>query len=227
MTALPVLWIFDMQFIPRALVSQDWITLTLVIILLIMVLIKLKYPENYLYFSRILVSDKYFRESKKAIRLFGPFGYWLFFAQTLTVSLGLYFLVVSAGYKGETSYVLFLKIFLIYGVFVVGKYLIEKMLGVLFSIEEFLDQYVFYKLTYKNFLGLCLIPILLFVGYIGEASFVFYRNLFFLFIAINLVFLAIFYQKNQRQVIGSLFYFILYLCAFEIAPYFILYKVIR
>lgn len=216
-----------MHIIPRAWVSDDWITLTLVVILLIMMFTKLKYPENFLHFSRILVSDKYFRESKKAIRLFGSFGYWLFFAQALTLSLGLYFLVVSAGYKGEASYVLFLKIFLIYAVFVVGKYLIEKMLGVLFSIEEFLDQYVFYKLTYKNFLGLCLLPILLFVGYIGEASFTFYRNLLLLFIVVNLVFLTIFYQKNQQQVIGSLFYFILYLCTFEIAPYFILYKVIR
>ncbi|WP_304138277.1 DUF4271 domain-containing protein [Mesonia mobilis] len=41
----------------------------------------------------------------------------------------------------------------------------------------------------------------------------------------NIFSLLLIYRKNQSLITGNWFYFILYLCTLEIAPYFILYKV--
>lgn len=215
-----------MDAIPRYAVSQDWITVVFVLILLILALVKVNFPEKFYNFGRILISNKYFIESRKAFNLFGTFGYTLYIAQALTLSLGIYFLALNQGHAVQAPFIFFLQIFLLFNLFVLAKYLIEKMLGVLFSIEEFLDSYIFFKLTYKNFLAICLLPLLVLIGYIWTGNSIVFRILFWLFLLINLMALGFFYKKNQDRLIGNLFYFILYLCTFEIAPYFILYKLI-
>src|SRR5699024_4076227 len=104
------------------------------------------------------------------------------------------------------------------------KYFLEKITASLFEIENFIDSYLLHKITYRNFMALVLLPISFFFMYSGfylkwallvTLGIIFFTNFYILFL---------FYKKNSEQLSQYWFYFILYLCTFEIAPYFILYK---
>ena len=89
-----------------------------------------------------------------------------------------------------------------------------------------MNDYLFQKITYKNYLGLILLPINILLIYVVTPS----KSIFF--VAISLLFIVnlmgfLESVKSHLSLIKSnLFYFILYLCALEIAPYLILYKVL-
>lgn len=214
-----------MHSIPRTIESNDWITLIFLGLMLILVFVKTRYPEEFFNFRRILVSNKYFTENKKSPKVLGFFGFFLFFAQVLILSLGLYVLILALGLSNDATFVLFVKVFAVYSVFIASKYFIEKILGTLFSIESILDSYIFFKITFKNFLALCLLPLLILLSYFWHAPTIFLNFAAGLFLVFNALFLVFFYHKKRKQISSDLFYFILYLCTLEIAPYYILYRV--
>lgn len=216
-----------MEALPRNFDNQAWITVVFLISLVLIVWVKKRHEEKFYYFTRILTSDKFFIESRKHLRGFEGFNYGLFLPRALFICLGIYFIVHNLGLSQEVGMILFLKVFLLYFVFVVGKFLIERILGVLFSIEKILGRYSFFKETTKNFLGLILLPLLLLINYYWEGSSTFYKIILGGYLLINILFLTSYYRKNRKLISSSLFYFILYLCTFEIAPYFILYKAIN
>nr|WP_246516170.1 DUF4271 domain-containing protein [Aequorivita echinoideorum] len=183
------------------------------------------YPRRFDEFVMLLITNKYFLVHGKNDEINHPFNILLFISQVISVSL-FFYLVLKAVAPEETAGNpwLFVQICTAYTVFVLAKFSIEKIIGNVFSIDPLINQYLYQKLSYRNFLA-----IFLFIG-----------NLFFLyvlpqtviglsiFIAIVLVFnaIALFYSyKNYgNMILGNFFYFILYLCALEISPYIILYK---
>lgn len=216
-----------MEAIPRNFIADDWITIVLLGVFIILAIIRANDIESFDNFIKILISGKFFRERKKTTYTLGFFTKSLFLVQALIVSLTLFYILNSLKIVEEKTHILFLQILLIYIVFVVGKYLIEKMLGVLFSLEKQLDEYIFFKITYKNFLSLVLLPFLIIITYVWGGNSLFFSVLAVLFLVVNLLFLLYFFHKNQKFISQNFYYFILYLCAFEIAPYFIIYKIVE
>ncbi len=103
------------------------------------------------------------------------------------------------------------------------KYFVEKIIAVCFNAEDFAEQYNLVKVSYRSFLGLILFPVI---------AILFYNQFnvpYFLWIVVGLFLifngiLFIMLLKNYQKLFSKfLFYFILYLCTFEIAPYVILY----
>jgi hypothetical protein len=149
----------------------------------------------------------------------------LFAAQILCVSIFVFLLFkVFNPSEIEGNEWLFLQICTAYSVFVLIKFSLEKIVANIFSMDALINNYLYQKLSYRNFLG-----ILFFAG-----------NLFFLYVypptatgliifggcllALNAIALLYSYKKNGKLILGNFFYFILYLCALEISPYIILYK---
>jgi hypothetical protein len=121
---------------------------------------------------------------------------------------------------------LFFKILLGVGAIILIKVLLERLIASLFEIDSLIDSYLFQKTNYKNFLGLILLPInILLVFTISLTPNVFYI-IFGLLIVINIVGFVTSIKSHQKTIINNIFYFILYLCALEIAPYVILYKLL-
>lgn len=216
-----------MEAIPRNFITNDWITIILLGVFIILAIVRSYYTDKFDNFMKILISGKFFRESKKEKSYFGAFTQSLFLTQTLIISLILYFILIGLNISEEKNYLLFIKILLLYFVFIVGKYLVEKMLGVLFSLEEKLDEYIFFKITYKNFLSLCLLPIIIMISYVWMGNLLFFKVLVLFYLIVNALFLWYYYHQNQKFISQNFYYFILYLCTFEIAPYFIVYKIIE
>jgi len=217
-----------LEAVLRTFSSNDWVTIVFLLILLILVLSKKLYKEDFFDFSRILISNKYFTSHKRTISVLNSFSFLLFLGQSLIVSLGVYYALKLGDLiiiKTE-GYLLFIQIFVGYNILMGVKYLIEKIIGEVFTIDKFLDNYVFYKITYKNFLAIFSLPLLFILAYGGVKSSIFVYIFFVIWAIANTFVLGKYYSKNQKLVLGNWFYFILYLCTLEIAPYFILYKVV-
>src|SRR5699024_3204480 len=159
-------------------VAEDWMTITFMSILTILAVVRTVYPADFYNFSRIFISNKFFIERYNANRLFGSFSYALVLVQALVFSLGVYFITDQLNFIKEPSYGVYLQIVVGYLIFIAGKFFLEKLVGALFSINEFLNRYLFFKTTYKNFLALLLLPLLLILGYIWGGGPVFLKGAF-------------------------------------------------
>ena len=111
-------------------------------------------------------------------------------------------------------------------IFILSKFLIEKIIATVFNIEEFVEQLNLKKVSYRTFISLLIIPFNIFFFYKDNYTISVFYALGFIMIAINLYNYLISLKVYQNILLGRLFYFILYLCALEIAPYYIMYYLI-
>jgi hypothetical protein len=106
------------------------------------------------------------------------------------------------------------------------KTCIEKLIGSIFDIETIINKYIFTKLSYRNFISLFLI-VLNFIFYFSVEPTMLLLFIFSgLIVVLNLFILFINYKNYRSLIFSNFFYFLLYICALEISPYLILYKVI-
>lgn len=222
--SLAELMSINIEAVPRQFETGDWMTVVLLLAFCLVAMVKLVYAFQFRRFSKVLFAYNYLFDS--SVEKEKGFSYMLLAAHLLILPLGLYFLNLNYPILEDMSVISFLKLFLIYTVFVVGKYLIEKMMGVIFSIEDVISNYVNYKITIKNFFALILFPVLLLLTYAWHPSYRVLAIMFWIFVSLNLAYLGVYYEKTRIINKSNWYYIILYLCAFEIAPYFILYKVI-
>jgi hypothetical protein len=123
----------------------------------------------------------------------------------------------------KTDWLLFIQIANILFYFILAKYLIEKIIGNSFNIDEFVELFNLQKVTYRAYIGVLILPI--------NAILFYYDNIpksvplviigVSLYISLYSYFISI--KTYQNIIFGKLFYFILYLCALEIAPYYFMY----
>jgi uncharacterized protein YacL len=127
------------------------------------------------------------------------------------------------GFASKTDWILYIQIITFLIFFVLSKYLIEKIIGTAFNMEEFVEQFNLQKVTYRTYIGLFILPINIILFYYDSIS----RNIPLFIIStvliINILTYLISIKNYQNLIFGKLFYFILYLCALEIAPYYFMY----
>jgi hypothetical protein len=108
-------------------------------------------------------------------------------------------------------------------VFVLGKFLIEKIIATSFNMEEFTEQFNLQKVSYRTYIGLLVLPIDIVLFYNDNPPKILILLFIIVVLAINLLTYLISLKNYQNFLLGRLFYFILYLCALEIAPYYFMY----
>ena len=151
------------------------------------------------------------------------FTIFLFIVQILSFSFFIHLLLNSFGYTIKTDWISYIQIFTFLTVFILSKYLIEKIIGAAFDIEEFVEQFNLQKVSYRTFIGLFLLPINCFLYYNDSISHNLILFLLFIMLIINVLTYLLSIKNYQNILFGNLFYFILYLCALEIAPYYFMY----
>jgi len=194
---------------------------------LLLAIVKTAYPQRFEDFLSLLSSNKFMMFRGKKNKAFHPFNILLFFVHLISFSL-LFYLVFNFFWKDPAldPIFIFIRIATAYGSFVLLKFGLEKIIGNVFGLDNYIDSYVYQKISYRNFIGLVLlIPSLIFIYTLTPTALSLYI-LIGIVILTNIFSLLLIYQKNQSLITGNWFYFILYLCALEIAPYIILYKLI-
>lgn len=211
---------------PRILEPRDWATYLFVLSFVLIAVTKTAFEGRFSDFLKILVSDKYIKVYKDTSHLMSGFTILLFIVQVISFSFFIQLLLHYLGYVSKTDWVIFLRIFTFFGVFVLSKFLIEKIVAAIFNIEEFTEQFNLQKVSYRTFIGLILLPINIYLFYNDSLSNVWIYCIIGVILSINLFSYLISLKIYQNLLIGKLFYFILYLCALEIAPYYFIYYLI-
>ncbi|MCF4100282.1 DUF4271 domain-containing protein [Gillisia sp. M10.2A] len=216
-----------MEAIERYSTSNDLLTLLILLVLVLMLIAKQLFQQRFSEFVALLSSSKYMViKSKEHKALFG-FNLLLFCVYVLSVSLFL-FVVYRNFISGhiENTGVILLRIITGYSFFVLLKITVEKIIANVFDIDDFMDFYLFQKQTYRNFLSVLLFPVSIFLVYAESPKVLILYIIAAIFLLASLYTFTRIIQKNQRLYMRNWFYFILYLCALEITPYVILYKLI-
>ncbi len=213
------------DFIFRENNANNWATIVLVVSLLILATARLLKENSFQRFIALLVSDKYLIIAQKQRPISSVFNMLLTLFQLLSLGLFIH-IVVKQFYaiSDGTDAILLLQVITICFLFTLGKFLVERIIGVVFSMETLMDEYLFCKLSYRNYLGMLVLPmngLLLYAFPNSEIAVVIFGSVLILG---NLLSLVLVFKMYSKLIFGQLFYFILYLCTLEIAPYYILYK---
>ena len=210
----------------RAIPSNELFTILLFIGLVVIAIAKLIEPKRFKDFAFVVINSKYLNIYARDQKFFDKFDALLF--GNLILSASVFGCIIYKHFYSisNISIDLMFKIAVGISVFILIKVLLERLLGSVFSMDELFDQYVFQKISYKNFLGLILLPIDGFLLYTLSPTAQLIYGFIGLLLLVNLIGLITSFKRHQNLIKNNLFYFILYLCALEIAPYLFLYKVL-
>ena len=211
---------------PRVLEPRDWATYLFVFSFVLIAITKTAFEGRFSEFLRILISDKYIKIYKDTSHLMSGFTILLFIVQMISFSFFIQLVLNYFGYVSKTDWIIFLRIFTFFGIFVLSKFLIEKIVAAIFNIEEFTEQFNLQKVSYRTFIGIILLPINIYLFYNNNVSNILIFCIIGAILIINVLYYLVSLKIYQNLLLGKLFYFILYLCALEIAPYYFIYYMI-
>ena len=210
----------------RDVTSNELLTVLIVIGLIFIAIAKLISPRRFDDFIIVLGNSKYLKIYIKDQKFFDKFDAVLFINLIISSAIfGFIIYKLTAIGISEPSINFMFKLILGIGLFILIKVLIERLVGSLFEIDKIIDNYLFQKITYKNYLGILLLPINALLLYSVNPSLTIVYIIVALLLTVNIVGIFTTFKAHQSLLKGNMFYFILYLCALEIAPYIILYKV--
>ena len=208
---------------PRITENEDWATTLFVLSFAIIAITKSIFENRFGDFANLIFSNKYTKVYKDNSNLKSGFTIALFLVQVISLAFFIQISLSYFGYASKTDWVLYIQIFTFLIFFILSKYLIEKIIATSFNIEEFMDQFNLQKVTYRTYIGLLILPINVILFYYDSFS----RNIPLAIIAtallVNLLTYFISIKNYQNIIFSKLFYFILYLCTLEIAPYYFMY----
>jgi len=216
-----------LEALERYSISNDLLTVIIILVLLLLVIAKNLFQHRFEDFISLFSSGKYMLIKSKEHKAVYGFNILMLIVHILSVSLFIFVLYrIFVSPVIEDTAILLLRIVTAYGFFVLLKVTVEKIIANIFDIDEIAEHYLFQKHTYRNFISLLLLPVTIFLIYSpAPKRGIIYGVVILLLIALVFVLFKIF-KKNQGLISRNWFYFILYLCALEITPYVILYKLI-
>nr|WP_314838283.1 DUF4271 domain-containing protein [uncultured Flavobacterium sp.] len=208
---------------PRIIENKDWATALFVLSFAIIAITKSVFENRFGEFANLIFSNKYIKVYRDSSHLLSSFTVALFFVQIISFAFFIQIALSQFGYATKTDWILYIQIvtFLIF--FILSKYLIEKIIATSFNIEEFMEQFNLQKVTYRTYIGLLILPINIILFYYDTISRNFPLAIIATILIANILTYLISIKNYQNIIFGKLFYFILYLCAFEIAPYYFMY----
>ncbi len=212
-----------MELHNRIIENKDWATLLFILCCVFVILTKSTFENRFHDFKNLIFSERYIKIYKDYSHLMTWFTFLLFIVQILSFGFFIQYVMYYLGYISKYDGVFFVKIITLVSFFVLAKYLIEKIIATSFDIEEFAEQYNMLKVSYRNYLAMLLLPITIILFYNLDISTAILQGIILLILFFN----CIIYLKGikifQKLIIGKMFYFILYLCTLEIAPYYFMY----
>lgn len=205
--------------------TNDFFILLIVVSLVFVAIAKLLFEKRFNHFASILINSSYLKIYSKDQKFIDLFDGLLFLNLVFSASIFGFICYNTLFESIEMSVVLIFKLMFGIGAFILIKVLLERLIGSLFSIDNLMDKYQFQKTSYKNYLGLVLIPINVLLLYSVTPNKAIVLTIIILLTIINTIGLLTSYKSNLNLIKRDFFYFILYLCTLEIGPYIILYKV--
>jgi len=215
-----VLWL------PRATDQRLWIPIVVLLGMLLLALARNVFEARFFEFLRLAISDKYINVYRDPSYLLTSFSIFLFFVQLFAYAMliQLWLQEVDAAQAADLRMFIRLVALLFCGILI--KFLFDRILGVLFKIEDILDQFNLSKLSYRSYAGVLLFPVVCALYFMPHVPlWALYTITGILLLGLGLSYVSSL-RKFQNLVLGHFPYFILYLCLVEFSPYLLLYSLI-
>jgi len=210
-----------LQAIEKIDISTNWVTLIFLVLLFSVFLLKgfhrTKLKE---YFFAFFNKGFIFSEIEERASLLNRFSVVLFFFTTGTFGLLTFFLMNYFSQEVFLEISLFWKTLLFFVGYLTVKRILEKLFVILFSIQTETVSFLTAKSIYTHTISLWTFPVLILFFYAALPNQILFGFILFLFV----IKLALLFANNKNLILSKLFYIILYICAFEIAPPFLLFK---
>ncbi len=213
----------ELNFQERLPLIQDWATILFALAFILIAINRTVFAARFYEFSNLAFSDKYIKIYKDSSYMTSSFTISMFFVQLLSFSFFVHLFISSFQNTNRTDGVLFLQVFTFLAVFILSKYLIEKIISATFHIDEFTEQFNLFKVSYRTFFGFILLPINMVLYYNGINNHWIYITIAAILFILNLLTYLVTLRNYQNFLLRKIFYFILYLCTLEIAPYYFIY----
>ncbi|MDT0553663.1 DUF4271 domain-containing protein [Urechidicola vernalis] len=211
-------------------IKGDWITAAFLLIFLLLVVAKYIYKERLLELTFVLFNKRYLINYRNEQGDFYNLFYILLFSvQILALSLLIYLTAHYIDVDNRIASIpfLFLKIIGVLICYFLIRHLIGMFLGQVFQLKKAQEKLAFVKISYLFSVSILILPFLIFAYYVNSYGLLAFR-LLIVVLSILLIMRYVFTLKfNKSVVLGGLFYFILYLCALEIAPLLLIFKIIN
>lgn len=207
--------------------NDNWVSLIFLAILIFLTLAKVFCKDRLLHTAMLFLSNRYLliyfgKEKNDIVNLF---QFLLFMTQLLGLSLLFYFAnnlwQFSSGFNDLNGYLLLVGSVGLYFCF---RYLMGLFLAEIFKIKNKYNRIVYDKVSYFNNLILWALPFLVLSAYSNIHKELFFKITFLAVAGLLILRYSLMLVNNKKLIINNLFYFILYLCALEIAPLAIILK---
>ena len=212
------------QLHDRIIESKDWATILFVICVAIIAINKTISSVRFNEFVRLAYSDKYTKIYRDSSNLMSGFTISMFVLQLISFSFFTLLVLNQFDRAEKTDLIVYIQVFTFLTVFILSKFLIEKIVATAFKIEEFNEQFNLLKVNYRAYFGFILLPVNIVLFYNTLNSNWFFWSLLITLITINIVTYLVALKLYQNLLLRKIFYFILYLCTLEIAPYYFIYN---
>ncbi len=216
-----------MEIITRDLPYQNWITILFVVCFVSLAVAKSFYYQQFVDFISLRGADRYISNRTRGSFFFEPLQLVLLTIQYVGISLLIftaYCIYYEVNFRDNIS--VFGLVLLGYSVFEISKFLIERLISYALRFYTRIQPFLYKRLNLKNALGIFALCSSLVFSYHPDIDHkVIYIILSFV-VFIYFIFQLWLLRSYRDDFIRFPFYFILYFCTLEIAPYFILYKFI-
>ncbi|MCG9792169.1 DUF4271 domain-containing protein [Flavobacterium algicola] len=208
---------------PRIIESKDWATILFVLSFMLIAVTRSTNEGRFGDFMNLLFSDKYSKIYRDPTHLKSTFTIVLFFVQAISFAFFIQLSLSVFGSASKTDFILYIQIVTFVIFFILSKYLIEKIIATAFNIEDFAAQFNLQKVTYRTYIGLLILPFNIILFYHDTISIIIPQVIIAMLLIANVLIYLVSIKNYQNLIFSKLFYFILYLCTLEIAPYFFMY----
>ena len=211
-----------MEALDRVVISHNWITIIFVSAMLLLFALKLKDQKQLSGYTKAFFMKGFVeKKAEEKLDFFSLFNFLIFIFSTTIVSLTLLIVIAELSSQYLISFSSFKKIFglvFVYFLIFIG---IDLLVSSIFQIKNELKCFVAAKIAYLYNVALWTFPLLIITIYgFNNAYILTITSIALLLLSIMLVFI-----NNKKLIVNKLFYFILYICALEIAPFLIFYKI--
>jgi len=207
--------------------ESDWMTFVFLAIFLLITIAKFTFSEGLSQTASLFISKKYLliNFTKEKNNILNPFQGLLFCVQILTISVGLYLLNIHFNWvPGYVDFTGYLWVFVVVLSYFIIRFSLGFFIAFIFGIKSIHLKIMFEKINYLNTVVLWILPFLILSNYSVYSK----EVILTITGVLGLAFLSLRYTllilNNKKLVFSELFYFIMYLCALEIAPLIIFLK---
>jgi hypothetical protein len=206
--------------------TSDWVTIFFLVVLTLISILQFNFNERFSKLFSLIYSDKYYTDFIKTRPLnFNIFHLIFFFVVLFNISMLLFFVFKTykpSIYHSELSF--YLKINIAVFTFFALRYLAGRMIAGIFNLSEEQSYFTFLKMSNLCLISVLILPLLILSNYSSG----FFHKFLINFTVVASVGITLFRYfvviKNEKLGFNNLFYLFLYLCALELSPLIVVYK---